>query len=217
MKFPITVISDFFENPDEVREFANSLPFNNKNPIYPGSRTEELGNIMPALKERVMYKILTQFTDSENFQAYGDAYFQKIKPSDVRGTDGAAHRDNAIISCLVYLTPDVKDCGTSVLRPKTDLVRPFDAGRKMNFYSGAEDKGFGEYVTEFNEYHYEEVCRASGAYNTALAFNGYEPHRANLKPVSEEEDVERLTLILFITEIYGVFDTEYKMKKVQGV
>lgn len=217
MKFPVTVQSDFFVNPDEVREFALNQSFNFSNPVYPGSRTDELSGICPELKDRLMYKVLTQFTDSEKVEAYGDAYFQKIKPSDVRGTDGAAHRDNAIITAMVYLTPNVVDCGTSILRPKTDLIHNFDANRKMRFYSGVEDKGFGEYVKEFNEYHYEEVCRVSGAYNTMLAFNGFEPHRANLTPVSEEDNIERLTMILFITEIYGMYDTDYKMKKVQGV
>ena len=217
MKFPVTVLSDFFVNPDEVREFALGLPFTFKNPVYPGARTEELSNVAPALKDRLMYKTLMQFTDSESVEAYGDAYFQKIKPSDVRGSDGAAHRDNAIITAMVYLTPNVTDCGTSILRAKTDLIRPFDAERKMRFYSGAEDKGFCDYVKDFNDYHYEEVCRVSGAYNSMVAFNGYEPHRANLTTVSEEDNIERLTMILFITEIYGMFDTEYKMKKVQGV
>jgi hypothetical protein len=217
MKFPVCITSNFFENPDEVRDFALSLDFPSKNPVYPGSRTLELDMINPALKDRLMYKVLTQFTDSENIEAVGDAYFQKIRPSDTRGTDGAAHRDNAILTAMVYLTPNVQDCGTSILRPKTDLIKPFNAERKMHFYSGGEDEGFADYVKEFNEYHYEEVARSSGAYNTMISFNGFEAHRANLTPVSEDDNIERLTMILFITEIYGMYDTEYKMKKVQGV
>lgn len=215
MKFPITVLSDFFVNPDEVRDFALNQSYSVLDPWFPGSRTEEMSAFAPSLKNYLMIKTLTQFTDSEKVDAWGSAYFQKIKPSDIRGSDGICHRDPSIITAIVYLTPEVKDCGTSIFRQKTDFIVPFDNDRKLNFYSGNEDEGFYDYVKNHNKDCYEEICRVNGAYNSMVAFNGFEPHRANLLPINENDNVERLTMILFIDEICGMSDIDYKAKKVQ--
>ena len=40
--FPISVVDNFFTNPDEVVKLANSLKFTQSNGFYPGKRTDRL-------------------------------------------------------------------------------------------------------------------------------------------------------------------------------
>lgn len=213
MKFPIVVLDQLFTNPDEVRDFALGLEYSSDTPEFPGTRSQELGTVAPFLKEKVIRSLLAQYSESGLVKLEARAYFQKITPSDLRGTDGIAHRDENVITFMGYLTPNVLDCGTSILKPKTDFVVPFNNERKMAFYSGEHDDQFGEYVKEYNDYHYSEICRVSGLYNTGLAFNGFEPHKANLTPVNPEDNVERLTLVMFVYNIHGLSSIDHREKR----
>lgn len=65
--YPVTVVSDFYEDPDAIRKFALAQEYTfchemqNINYVFPGSRTKDLFELNPALYERVCKKLVSVF------------------------------------------------------------------------------------------------------------------------------------------------------------
>ena len=56
--FPLTVVDDFFKNPDYIREFALKQEyFPSKGGRFPGERTRELRHIDEDLRQKITQKI----------------------------------------------------------------------------------------------------------------------------------------------------------------
>ena len=58
--FPILCQDDFFDNPDEIREYALSLDYkSDENGHWPGVRTRPLHEINPKLATEVLVKVFS--------------------------------------------------------------------------------------------------------------------------------------------------------------
>ena len=63
--FNSACVDDFFENPDEVREWGLSLPKDNTVGNYPGVRSKELGEVNSTFKQNLMNVFIFHITLSK--------------------------------------------------------------------------------------------------------------------------------------------------------
>jgi hypothetical protein len=120
-------VDDFFNNPDEVRNMALSLPYykcgNEKvHGMFPGYRTELLHIVNPTYYQLFCEKLLAlYFGPLENYDFKIDTCFQKINSNLYNGIDSSwIHRDgNVLIAGVIYLNKsNLKNIGTTIYTPK---------------------------------------------------------------------------------------------------
>jgi len=104
------VVDDFYENPDEVRDFALSCNFNPHPEFHKGQRTEEKF-IPDGIKERFEKLLHCEITSWEDQGANG--VFQYCTAEDQL----VYHVDTQTYAAVVYLTPDAPaSCGTTFFK-----------------------------------------------------------------------------------------------------
>ena len=70
--YPVTVIENFYDNPDAIRKFALAQEYTycfdrpNLKYVYPGSRTKDLFDLDSVLHEKICKKIVSVFHNSEH-------------------------------------------------------------------------------------------------------------------------------------------------------
>ena len=120
--FPTTVVDNFFDNPDVVRDYALQQTYETNRPgVINGLRSKPLTQINPKLQEEVREKVLTLFYDMDRDHLETDirSYFHKNIPYHKGDNMGWIHQDlpTSIIAGLVYLTPNPDpESGTSIFR-----------------------------------------------------------------------------------------------------
>lgn len=203
--YPITVLDNFYDDPDEIRKFALSqkyqfrhelkddLPF-----VFPGSRTKDLSVINKPLFEKVARKISALFHNLENdhFRWSITTNFQSV--SEDYG-QGIIHYDNAIFAAVLYLSPDAPlESGTSLYEPNKSFDQEkYDAAHLENH------KNFLRGVVKMNtSYHsmFDEIVRVNNIYNTLILYEGHHFHAANAFFGQGLKD-SRLTQVFFVNKI----------------
>ena len=121
MKFPLVVWDNFYDNPDEIRDYALSLDFN-KTGHFPGARSERIEDINYEMFKKMSLKFLSLVVEPENgVDSTVLTQFQKIDPMG----RGLIHKDgmDSVVAGVVYLDPwpDLGS-GTSFYRPIKDDV-----------------------------------------------------------------------------------------------
>lgn len=116
----VFVVDNFYSDPDAVRKFAMSVPYQADNNWYKGQRSQQ--------------KFLTQ----EIKTAFEDIMGIKIREWETHGMNGSFqyctpqdllvyHYDAQTWAGMIYLTPDAPyDCGTSFFASKTTKARHKD-------------------------------------------------------------------------------------------
>ena len=129
--FPIQIVDNFFDDPDDVVQFANSLKYK-KDPkgSFPGKRSDFLHTIDKTFFNTVFAKILALSFDYKFHNISWDNVqlnFQKTTPRDYKNKNnlintGLIHQDgNLPLVGLVYLTKNADlDSGTSIFSQKTN-------------------------------------------------------------------------------------------------
>ena len=138
--YPITVVDNFYENPDEVREFALSQQFEFCHEIkdiaytFPGSRTKDLSIIHPELFEKVCHKLTSLFHNFEHdvLRWQITTCFQSVTKDFEKGV--IHHDANTVFAAVLYLTPDPsKDSGTTLYKEgKAFDQSSYEAALKAN-------------------------------------------------------------------------------------
>jgi Family of unknown function (DUF6445) len=180
--FPITVIDDFYTNPDEVRQLALNQKYRynyeQQTPnIYPGQRSDELNIIDKAFSDKFWSKIFSVFFDL-NYQHYTmkcevSSCFQLI--TEDYETDWI-HQDGTVFSGVIYLTPDAPlDCGTSVYKSNSnyDFHRNGELGNiKYDFYhDNIKPNNYTDSRMELNSM-FTETVAVNNLYNRAIIYDG---------------------------------------------
>ena len=110
--YPITVVDNFYENPDEIRKFALSQRYEYCHQIkdisytFPGSRTKDLSVIHPELFSKCCHKITSLFHNFEHdvLRWQFTTCFQSVTKDYERGV---IHHDNdTVFAAVLYLTPE---------------------------------------------------------------------------------------------------------------
>ena len=203
--YPVTVIDNFYDNPDAIRKFAllQKYKFRHEETgidyVYPGCRTKDLHELDSALQAKVLKKIISVFhipehdhmrwAISSSFQSVSEIYKQ-----------GVIHTDtNTIFAGVLYLSPNAPlNSGTSLYRKNATFNQEkYKRAHELN------DERFkaGELVMD-TEYHsmFDEVVRVNNVYNTLILFEGDIFHAANNFFGNTLED-SRLAQVFFINKI----------------
>lgn len=217
--YPITVISDFYDKPDEIRKYALSQKYTychevkNIQYVYPGSRTKELRDLSFSLYEKICKRLISVFHIPEH-----DVMRWQINTSFqiVEGEYGSGliHQDQStIFAGVLYLTPVASlDSGTSLFKKN----ETYDEELYKKLIAENDEHFKNKEPIDFT-YHamFDEVIRVNNVYNTLILFEGDIHHCAN-KFFGKTKNDSRLAQVFFITKIDANKESSFpiiRMKK----
>ena len=220
MRFPISCFDDFYTDPDKVRDYALSLPYECRGEIYPGLRTPELAAFNDDFRYMSVYKFLSMCDDfdSPEVSISVDTYFQKIwrfsKDKDSPLNRGWIHHDNStVLAGLVYLSPHPDlNAGTTVYTEKKDAIIPEWAIKdnsgvnKSQFINDVLASKFYCPIDSIKDYEkaivqnnslYEPTVEIKNKYNRMISYDGDQHHGMTTFWTDNDEDF-RLTQVFFV-------------------
>jgi len=219
--YPVTVIDNFYDNPDAIRKFALAQKYKFRHEegdigyVYPGCRTKDLYELDGALQAKVLKKLISvfhipehdrmQWAVSSSFQIVSEQYKQ-----------GVIHTDtNTIFAGVLYLTPDAPlNSGTSLYRTNNTFTH-----EKYKLASENNDVRFkaGQIImdTEFHSM-FDEVVRINNVYNTLILFEGDIFHAANNFFGTTLED-SRLAQVFFVNKIDANKANSFPLNRTKAV
>ena len=207
--YPITIVDNFFEDPDAIVETANSMRFYPpETGNWPGSRTKQLYIENERLFNYVGEKIHNLFHDTSPEYWKLQAHFQRISPFHQekwnRKNRGWIHQDiDTHFGGIIYLTKDPEpDTGTSVYKLKNGYGTQTkeEIAVKEQLYLDTLSLTDEEYDTVYDTVHdqYVETVKVENVYNRLVLFNGKTHH--GVKTFGTKD---RLTLNFFGMEMTG--------------
>lgn len=208
----VTVIENFYENPDEIREFALKQKFSYCHElkgidyVFPGCRTKDLFELDKNLYEKVCRKLVSIFhnTKTDHMRWAITTSFQVVEE---RFGQGVLHQDgNTVFAGIVYLTPGAPlNAGTSLFKPnKLFDEAEYQAAIKQN------DINFRENKPVNTGYHkmFDETITVNNIYNSLIIFNAQTYHAAN-HFFGNSLETGRMAQVFFISKIdansYDIF------------
>lgn len=219
--YPVTVVDNFYDNPDAMRKFALAQKYKFRHEesgidyVYPGCRTKDLYELDNALQAKVLKKIISVFhipehdymrwAISSSFQSVGAAYGSGIIHTDT----------NTIFAGVLYLSPNAPlDAGTSLFKKNAS----FDQA-KYKLAQDANNIRFnsGELIMD-TTYHnmFDEVVRINNVYNTLILFEGDIFHAANNFFGTSLQD-SRLAQVFFINKIDANKANSFPLNRIKEI
>ena len=206
--FPYIVYDNFFEDPDLVVDFANSLEYRMGDGSWPGVRTNDIGHYDYDFKKLVIDKICRLFYPDSDYQWYVKTVFQKVEGMHEDKyhikNRGWIHKDTTrILGGIIYLDKNPeKDTGTSIYK-KRKIAIPYTPEKdacKRKWYTGQDvsDEEYEKYFDSTSE-NYEEVLKVENVYNRLFMFTGHSHHGVH---TYGSVGNTRLTLPFFFTSIH---------------
>ena len=205
IKIPTTIIDDFFDNPDQVREFGLGLEYK-KDPkgYWPGTRTEPIHELDPGLFGLICKKIISMYYDLNEVSEINwvaKCVFQKV---DKSYRSGWIHTDQpTVFSNIIYLNKNPSiNSGTSIYKLKNNIIVPNiePNDHKIKAYKDLISIEDSEKKRKENNDQYVEVVRVHNEYNRILSFDSNLPHAAH-DFFGEDDEEPRLTLNVFFNEL----------------
>jgi len=208
-KFPVTIVDDFFEFPDLVRNFALQQEFfKNEDGRWPGLRTNLISDFDRTFFEKFSEKLFKLFFDTNSCQLGWniETQFQRVpcfdKDPNSSFNIGWIHSDPCIFSGVVYLNKNFpKNTGTNIYRIKKDIEN-FDTNQDEKFIFYAEEcikeKDYRKGIDRNNN-QFEEIIRVENIYNRLVLFEGGQYHGVPSFYTDNLED--RLTLVFFVKDL----------------
>ncbi len=208
MTYPITIVDDFFEDPDAIVKMANELKYYPPDTgNWPGMRTKQLHVVEDRFFQYFGEKIMLLFHDNTPEYWKLQSHFQKILPFHEDQYDklnrGWIHQDlDTYFGGIVYLTKDPEpDTGTSIYKTTTGFAMQYASELKLKErkYRG-EEVDREEYCKAYDAAHaqYKESVKIENVYNRFVMFNNKTHHG-----VQTFGTKERLTLNFFGMEVTG--------------
>lgn len=209
MSYPVTIVDNFFEDPDKIVETANSMEFfPTEDGRWPGSRTNQLHCENNILFEYIGTRINSIFHDTQPREWNMQMHFQKINPFHEdkynKRNAGWIHSDiGTYFGGVVYLNKNPEsDTGTSIYRLKNGyyLHSERDLSIKTRHYLHDRFITEQEYCESYNNINcqYIETVKIENVYNRLVLFSGKNHHGAQTFGTQE-----RLTLNFFGMGISG--------------
>jgi hypothetical protein len=232
---PAICVDNFYSNPDKIREYALSLPYDNpfdKDGDYPGVRTRALHEIDPVFFNEFLMKFFSIFysyselkqIQSQCYTCFHKTYAYDDNPDSLKNM-GWIHYDDAVVSGIIYLNKNSStNTGTSLYRIKdnynfNEIYDPLEKYKKQ-LYSltpeqiknrTKEEDDIYIKAIEKNNSMFEETISFENCYNRMIAFDGNHWHGAN--NFSNEDDV-RLTQLFFIRKMTSSQIPIHRMKNI---
>ena len=205
MLLPVTVVDGFFDEPDDVRNYALSLTSEpDTQGKWPGSRTANLAEINPKLFDHTCRRIASMFWDTRDAQEFvqwqAQGGFQLV---DSSYQSGWVHHDagEELFTAIIYLTPGANaSTGTSIWEIKDRAVDVPKTVKDQKFPALQQQLSPEAAATarqELNSY-YTESIRVNNKYNRCIVFDSHLYHAAGEFDTLAED---RLTLTIFFRKL----------------
>jgi len=208
--FPTSIVDNFYNDADAVRELALSLPFDVNENSYPGNRTKGLHDIAPEFFEHFCNKLFSLYYDYYTPVKWNVATsFQLIEPYDTDPLNvknlGWIHKDvNTVFAGVIYLTPDANpDSGTRIYKIKNSISEEEANSTQHHSYKlYGDNKIDDDYIKAITTHrsHFEETINVKNYYNRLITFDANSYHGVE----TVYSDSPRLTQVFFVTEIDAV-------------
>jgi hypothetical protein len=212
IKFPALCVDNFYQNPDEIRNFALSQVFeSDPEGRWPGKRTKELYELDKNLFDGFCKKLFSIYFDLHSPITWTVAtQFQLIEPMNddpsSKKNSGWIHCDDEVVFAgIIYLTPNIdKSLGTSIYKLKAgcEVDHKSHVNSKVKFYRDNIDEDYDSVMIKNNNM-FEETITFSNVYNRLISFDGNTPH--GVKSYYGKGDT-RLTQTFFVTKISASID-----------
>ena len=212
--FPSLSFSDFYEDPDSVREFALKLEYHNKCGSHPGLRTNTLDHIdknFANYSARKVLSLLGNFDHPEVKYTCVTA-FQKIwrfssDPNDVVNQGWIHHDGQVMIAAVVYLDPNpLTDNGTSFYDFEGGEIIEIPPTKEYRGVMGECDisdiddiKWYRENIVKNNQ-QFKLTMEVKNCYNKAIVYSGQHMHAQTNYWMPTDDDF-RLTQVFFFTDL----------------
>jgi hypothetical protein len=217
--YPVTVISDFYDDPDEIRKYALAQKYTYCHEmqgityVFPGSRTKELKDLSFSLYEKICKRLISVFHIPEH-----DVMRWQIRTSfqivEAEYGSGLIHQDqNTVFAGVLYLTPNAPlDSGTSLFR-KNDTYNQALYDQLIN----ENDEHFKKKEPIDFTYHqmFDEVVRVNNVYNTLILFEGDIHHCAN-NFFGDTKNNARLAQVFFISRVDANKESSFPLWRVRS-
>ena len=195
MLYPITCVDNFFDNPDDIKNYAKTLDYNySKEGKWPGERRNYLHeinfNFFNWCSEKILSIYFPQIHECLEWSA--KMQFQKINGSEY-DHEGWVHKDNSDneFTSIIYLSKE-SNCGTSIYKQKLDNFIPNGKEKQKGYLNKKTNlKSLKETNNKF-----EKTITFNSIYNRIILFDGGYLHGAD--NFGKEE---RLTLITFFSNV----------------
>lgn len=218
--YPVTVVQDFYENPDEIRKYALAQKYTYRHElkddlgyVFPGGRTKDLRDLSVSLYEKICKKLVSVFHIAEH-----DVMRWQINTSfqivEEEYGSGLIHQDqNTVFAGVLYLTPDAPlHSGTSLFRKNATYNE-----EQYKRIIQENDVHFQNKEPIDFSYHnmFDEVIRVNNVYNTLILFEGDLHHCAN-QFFGDKKNNARLAQVFFITKIDANKQSSFPILRVKN-
>jgi Family of unknown function (DUF6445) len=219
--YPVTIIENFYENPEAIRKFALKQEYTfchnrlNLEYVYPGGRTKDLFDLDKELHEKICKKLVSVFHNAEydymgwtistSFQSVAEEYNQ-----------GVIHTDqNTIFAAVLYLSPNAPlNGGTSLFRKnKTFNEAKYQRALADNDFRFRDGK-----IAMDTSYHsmFDEIVRVNNVYNTLIIYEGRHFHAANQFFGKNLKD-SRLAQVFFVNKIDAQKQSVFPLNRTSAI
>jgi hypothetical protein len=202
---PVTVLDNFFDEPDKVRRWAlqqEYLP--DSKGRWPGLRSNYIHELDDSFFQLTCRKFFSQFYElreeqiewnvSMNFQIVHEGYDSGWIHSD---------QETSQVTGIIYLTPNSNlNGGTSIYRQKANVLQHAHRNtqyKEDSYLNKMSIENAKQYKKEHNS-QFEETIRISNIYNRLIAFDSHLHHAA--QDFFGEGQDSRLTLVFFVNKLF---------------
>lgn len=219
--YPVTIIENFYEDPDAIRAFALAQEYTfcknrqNLEYVYPGGRTKDLFDIDTVLHGKICKKLVSVFHNAEydNMQWAISTSYQSVTQEYGQGV---LHTDqNTIFAGVLYLTPDAPlSSGTSLFRKN----KSFDEVKYQKALSDNDTRFRAGEIVMDTSYHsmFDEIVRVNNVYNTLIIYEGRHYHAAN-QFFGKTLNDSRLAQVFFINKIDAQKQSVFPISRVNAI
>ena len=201
--YPITIVDNFYKDPDEVRRLALAQTYypaselDDSEGIFPGKRTHELGSIDSDFFRYSVDTLISVFHDystqtvkwniSNKFQIIDASYDSDWIHSDV----------GCMFAAIVYLTPDAPlTAGTSIYQPNSNFDKRVYEQLNHEKFELYKSNKYSESKDTINNM-FTETVRVNNVYNRLLVYEAEQFHGGTGFFGHNDTD-SRLTQVFFI-------------------
>ena len=187
--FPITIIDDFYENPDDILKLAKEVDYQKEGEnTFPGRVSYlTVDRINFDLFFYTMKKTLSMYWDgecNENFEV--TMQFQKIEPhEDTLLNQGIIHHDyveNEVFSGVIYLNDNSIDSGTSFYELK-DNYKDYNTSEEFykhlevtkNYHAGRKHHNLKSILRKHRN-KYQELMKVQSKKNRMVLYSSGDWH-----------------------------------------
>ena len=219
--YPVTVIENFYENPDAIRKFALAQKFTyckdvpNIEYVYPGGRTQDLSLLDKAMFDKICTKLVSVFHNAEHdvMRWLITTSFQSVSEEFSQGVIHTDH--NTVFAGVLYLTPDAPlSGGTSLFRKS----KTFDEAKYQQALDDNDVRFKDGEIAMDTSYHsmFDEIVRVNNVYNTLIIYEGRHFHAAN-RFFGETLKDSRLAQVFFINKIDAQKQSVFPISRVNAI